>query len=80
MKKRLILTRYEGESVVGTLPDGSTFEVCILDIRGRKTRVSFTAESNVQFDRREIWQAKQAQRKVVLVSTSFASGKLAGET
>jgi carbon storage regulator CsrA len=58
----LVLTRKIGESVVVTGLPGNTRElkVSVIEIQGGRVRLGFEADSEVDVDRSEIWDQKNA--------------------
>ena len=51
----LVLSRKKNEEIVATLPDGSRIKVMIVDVRGEKIRLGFTAPPNVKIYRQEVF-------------------------
>ncbi len=49
----LVLSRHKGETVL----IGHEIEVTVLDIRGDKVRLGFSAPGDVQIHRREVYEA-----------------------
>jgi len=54
--KMLVLTRVKGESIM--IGDG--IEVSIVDVRGDKVRLGFSAPPNITIHRKEVWLAIKA--------------------
>jgi len=53
----LVLSRQEGESIM----IGPDIEVCVIDVRGDKVKLGIRAPSDIQIDRREIYEQKRQQ-------------------
>ena len=58
----LVLSRQRDETVVIKAGD-QTILVNIVDVRGDKIRLGFTADPAVTIDRLEVWERKEVQRK-----------------
>lgn len=65
----LVLSRKNGESVL----IGDNIEVMVVDIRGDKVRLAFTAPPEIQIHRQEVFEAIQRE-KANAVSDKLASG------
>lgn len=55
----LVLSRKENQSVIIPMDDGSQIEVMVVEIRGDKIRLGFSAPRGVPIHREEVWQAIQ---------------------
>ena len=53
----LVLSRQEGESIM----IGPDIEVCVIDVRGDKVKLGIRAPSDIQIDRREIYEQKRRE-------------------
>lgn len=58
---RLVLSRQRDEEVLIACPDGTVIEVMVVDIRGDKVRIGFTAPREFQIDRAEVVRAEAAK-------------------
>ncbi len=54
----LVLSRQRGESIM----IGGNVEVSIIDIRGNKVRLGITAPREIEVDRKEIYEKKEAAK------------------
>ena len=61
----LVLSRQREQSIICTTPSGERIEVTVMDIRGDKVRLGFTADRSIEIDRSEIRAAKDARREGV---------------
>lgn len=57
----LVLSRFREESIVLTIDGKIVAEIKIIDIRGDKVRLGFTAERKVQIHRKEFLEGKESQ-------------------
>jgi len=57
----LVLSRQRDEAVRITCPDGTVVEVVVVDIRGDKVRLGFTAPRDYIVDREEVARAREAE-------------------
>lgn len=57
----LVLTRFAQESVML----GDDTEVTVLEVRGEKVKLGFTAPRSVEVQRKEIWLAIQEEKAAV---------------
>ena len=73
----LILTRRIGETLICN-DNGKLTEMTVLGIKGNQVRLGVTAEQNVEVDREEIYQRKQAQRGDVSTMTDKRQRLVAG--
>ena len=55
----LVLSRKENESVIIPMDDGNQIEVLVVEIRGDKIRLGFSAPKDVPIHREEVWIAIQ---------------------
>ena len=53
----LVLSRLLNEKVIVGLPGNETMQVEVLEIRGDKVRLGFTAPKRIRIYREEIWDA-----------------------
>jgi len=58
----LVLSRKVRETVIITPSNGETVEVFVVEIRGDKVRLAFTAPDSVIIDREEVHEAKQREK------------------
>lgn len=54
----LVLTRWPGEEVVMTLPNGDQIVILFMEQKGRQTRFGIEAPKYVAVDRREVYERK----------------------
>lgn len=59
----LVLSRHKNEEVIIELPDGIIITIMQVDIRGDKSRLGFTAPSNIAIHRKEVWDAIQKEKQ-----------------
>ena len=59
----LMLTRFEGETVVITPPAGPEIRVAVTQIGTKRVRLGFEAPTGVAIDREEIHQRKQREKR-----------------
>ena len=55
----LVLSRKENESVIIPMDDGNQIEVMVVEVRGDKVRLGFSAPRGVPIHREEVWIAIQ---------------------
>lgn len=53
----LVLSRTENESVMLGLPDGSTFEVVIVELQRGKVRLGFIGHGGIPILRKELYES-----------------------
>jgi carbon storage regulator len=59
----LVLSRQKDEVIVIILPDGTTIDICVVDIRGDKVRVGVDAPKSIKVHRKEVWDAIRRENR-----------------